>query len=122
MLILQALKLMRRNSCVPGLKKSRENISPGFCVESYFIRATSSTSLGFSGRALKIRGGAPDDVEFRTRLAQDRNLEPDEQGHPHPLVEKARDLFTDFPDLLVYAPNRFRKCLKRAFFKRYGYG
>jgi hypothetical protein len=66
--------------------------------------------------------GAPNEAEFRTRLARDRNLEPDEQGHPHPLVEKARDLFTDFPDLLVYAPNRFRKCLKRAFFKRYGYG
>ena len=66
--------------------------------------------------------GAPDEVEFGKRLAEDRWLEPDEQGYPDPLVAKAQSLFTYFPDFLIYAPNRFRKHLKRAFFKRYGYG
>lgn len=66
--------------------------------------------------------GAPDEVEFRTRLAEDRKLVPDEQGYAHPQVAEAQSLFTYFPDFLIHAPNRFRKHLKRAFFKRYGYG
>jgi hypothetical protein len=37
--------------------------------------------------------GAPDEVEFRERLARDRKLLPDEQGAPHPTVDKARSLY-----------------------------
>jgi hypothetical protein len=59
--------------------------------------------------------GTPEEVDFRIRLAQDRPFEMDG------VLEKAQDLFTDFPYLLVHSPNRVRKCLKRAFFKRYGY-
>jgi hypothetical protein len=65
---------------------------------------------------------APDEVQFTTRLAYDRNLEPDEQGYSHPQVEKARNLFTGFPDILVHSPNKVRNHLKRSFFQRYGYG
>ncbi len=38
-------------------------------------------------------GGAPDEVEFRGRLARDRKLSPDGQGSPHPTVESARSLY-----------------------------
>ena len=50
--------------------------------------------------------GAPDEVEFRERLAHDRNLKPDEQGYPHPTVKKAQLLFTYFPDFLKLRPAR----------------
>ena len=48
--------------------------------------------------------GAPDEVEFRERLAHDRNLKPDAQGYPHPTVQKAQLLFTYFPDILKSRP------------------
>lgn len=77
---------------------------------------------GFVWACIEDPKGAPDEVEFRTRLAENRMLEPDKQGYPHPLVAKAQSLFTHFPDFLIYAPNRFRNHLKRAFFKRHGHG
>lgn len=51
-------------------------------------------------------GGAPNEVEFRERLARDRRLEPDAQGYPHPQVEKAGLLFTYFPEILKRNPRR----------------
>ena len=48
--------------------------------------------------------GAPDEIEFRDRLAHDRNLKPDEKGYPHPTVEQAQTLFTYFPDFLKCKP------------------
>lgn len=59
---------------------------------------------------------APDEVEFKTRLAQDRPFDLDG------VIEKAQDVFSDFPYLLLHRPNRPRGFLKKAFFKRYGYG
>lgn len=50
--------------------------------------------------------GAPDEAQFAERLAKDRKLDPDEQGHPHPTVRKAQLLFTYFPDFLKYRPEQ----------------
>ena len=49
--------------------------------------------------------GAPDEVEFRERLARDRKLESDEQGFPHPEVEKAQLLFTYFRTIWELRPD-----------------
>jgi hypothetical protein len=50
--------------------------------------------------------GAPTEAEFAQRLAQDRNLEPDEQQYPHAHVQKAQTLFGYFPLILENKPNK----------------
>ena len=49
--------------------------------------------------------GAPNEVQFRERLARDRKLEPDEQGYPHPEVEKAKLIFSYFLTIWELRPD-----------------
>jgi hypothetical protein len=44
---------------------------------------------------------APDEVEFRERLAEDRKLPPDEQGFPHPTVQNFASLYVHIPSFLA---------------------
>jgi hypothetical protein len=44
--------------------------------------------------------GAPNEAEFRERLARDRKFSPDEQGYPHPQVSKAQTLYNHLQEFV----------------------